>query len=178
VSRRGFTLIELMVALVVAGAVVLVAERTFAGTVDTGRAVADSRHALDREMNARRLLAAAFASIEVGQHGAEFDGRPGTVRFVSWLQGADGWFERGTVTLGLDRGRFVLRAQGARPIPLAEGVATLEFDYLIEPGADSRWVREWVSPVSAPLAMRVRLVGAPGSPLVADTAIYLVKARG
>jgi prepilin-type N-terminal cleavage/methylation domain-containing protein len=177
-SRRGFTLLEVMVALVIAGTVVLVAERVFATAVDTSRAVTVGRRSLDREINSGRLLGAVFGSIEVGPSAAQFEGHPSTVRFATWVQGVDGWFERHTVTLRLDQTRFVMRAEGLPPVALAEGVAGLEFDYLMAPGAETRWVREWVSPVSAPLAVRVRLAGSPRSNASADTAIYLIKARG
>lgn len=177
-SRRGFTLVELMVALLVAGTVALLGERVFAATIDGGRAVGTSRKALDREMNARRLLASAIASVEVGQSGAEFEGRAGAVRFVSWLQVPEGWHERAPVVLGLEGDRFVFRAQGREPIVLADHLIHLEFDYLLEPGAESRWVSEWLSPVSAPLAIRVRLLRGIGSAGTADTAIYLIRARG
>lgn len=177
-SRRGFTLLELMVALVVAGAVVLVAERIFAGTVDTSRAVAESRRALDHEMNARRLLSSAFGSIEVGSQGAEFNGQPGSARFVTWLQSSEGWFERQSVTFSLERSRVLLRMPGSPPVTVADDVTSLDLDYLLEPGAESHWVREWVSPVSAPLAVRVRISGAARPGTRTDTVIYLVKARG
>lgn len=177
-SRRGFTLLELMVALGVAGLVVLVAEHLFAGTIDTSRAIADSRRALDHEMNARRLLSSAFGSIEVGPQGAEFNGQPGSARFVTWLQSPDGWFERRPVMFSLERGRVVLRAPGSPPVTIADDVTSLDLDYLLEPGAESHWVREWISPVSAPLAVRVRISGMAGPEMWADTVTYLVKARG
>jgi prepilin-type N-terminal cleavage/methylation domain-containing protein len=178
VSRRGFTLVELMVALLVAGMVALLAERVFASTVDASRAVGGTRDALDREMNARRMLATAIASVEVGRDGAGFEGRPGTMRFTSWLQVPEGWHERASVDLDLEGNRFVLRAAGRQPVTLAKAVAALEFDYLVEPGAESRWVREWLSPVSAPLAVRVRLIRTRDTPGAGDSAVYLVKARG
>jgi hypothetical protein len=60
------------------------------------------------------------------------------------------------------------------PIGLQQGVREVDFDYLLEPGAESHWVREWVSPVSAPLAVRIRLTRNTG----VDTTVMLIKGRG
>ena len=58
----------------------------------------------------------------------------------------------------------------------------LQFDYLLEPGAESRWVREWVSPVSAPVAVRMRIAkagcGKRDAGCVVDTLLFLIKERG
>ena len=52
---------------------------------------------------------------------------------------------------------------------------SVRFDYLLVPGADARWVMEWHSQVSAPLAVRVTLSHTGGE---VDTMLYLVKPRG
>ena len=63
-----------------------------------------------------------------------------------------------------------------------DSVAELALDYLLEPGAESRWVREWVSPVSAPLAVRMRIekagCGTRDARCVVDTLLFLIKERG
>jgi hypothetical protein len=61
---------------------------------------------------------------------------------------------------------------------LREDVASLALDYLLEPGADTRWVRQWLSPVSAPVAVRLRLeIVGPGK-LSVDTLLFLIGERG
>ena len=63
-----------------------------------------------------------------------------------------------------------------------DSVADLALDYLLEPGAESRWVREWVSPVSAPVAVRIRMTrtrnGKRDRGNVVDTLLFLIKERG
>ena len=172
--RAGFTLVEVMVTLLVAGLVVLTAERLFGATADGVRAVRASRAELDRRSNAHRWLASAFLSLEVGTEGAlPFEGRPDRVTFSSRLPTEYGWAERRAVTLGVDGGQFTGRPGADAPIVLARATG-VAFDYLLEPGADSRWVGTWSSPVSAPLAVRVRLSHDGG----VDTALYLIKGRG
>ncbi len=188
---RGFTLIEVLVALTVSGIVVLLAHAVFTAVTDAGRQVQAARTALDHESNAGRWMQATFLSLDVGSDSGAgpFEGRPDRVAFGAWLETPGGWFERQRVELRLDRGQFITRlgntAQGAgrdgAAIALVDSVTDVAFDYLLEPGENTKWVREWISPVSAPLAVRIRIQrgtrnGEGG--MVADTLLLLIKARG
>jgi prepilin-type N-terminal cleavage/methylation domain-containing protein len=197
--KRGFTLIELMVALVLGGLVVLLAHRTFGVAAELGGRVAAGRQAHDRAMNARRFLAAAFGSLEVGTvRNTGFLGLEDEVAFTTWLVDENGASLRKQVTVRLERsaddtgpvasseaGTMRLLAlvgpvEGENALPrdtlvLAPEVAGLAFDYLLDFGADAAWVREWRSPVSAPLAVRLRVVGASGD---VDTLLCVIGPRG
>ena len=173
---RGFTLIELLVALTIGALVVLVAHQLFAAVAQRGRTLIVARTALDRAVNARCWLAATFLSLDVGTDGAGgFDGRPDHAAFSTWLLMSDGWFERRQVTLTAKQGQLRAAVTPGTPIALVDSVADLQLDYLLEPGAESRWVREWVSPVSAPVAVRMRIANAGGG---VDTLLFPIKERG
>jgi prepilin-type N-terminal cleavage/methylation domain-containing protein len=177
-DRRGFTLFEVAIALVVGALVVTVAHAVFAGVADGGQALAAARQRLDREMNARRWLRATFLSLDVGTDSAGgFAGHPTQVEFAAWARTPDDWFERRRMTLARDGDRLIATATATAspPIALQDSVQAVAFDYLLEPGLDARWVREWVSPVSAPLAVRLRLTTVAGR---VDTLLFLIKARG
>lgn len=173
--RAGFTLVEVIVALALAGLVVLIAHRLFGAVADGVSRLSDARATVDRVANARRWLADAFGSLDVGtpQSGG-FLGRLNHVEFGTWLLGSEGWFERRRVTLYADRGALLARLGGADTLALGDSVAALEFDYLLEPGANAVWVREWISPVSAPLAVRVRIAHGERT----DTLLFIVGPRG
>lgn len=173
-SRRGgFTLIEVMVAIAIAGIVVLVAHQIFTGVADGARAVATARASLDRSVNARRWLKATFLSLE-----PPFEGRADRASFTSWQLVPGGWFEQTPTRLGRDGSRFVGTA-GAGSLQLTDSVRDVAFDYLLDPGADTKWVREWISPVSAPLAVRLRIAGCgKRDAACVDTLLFLVKERG
>ena len=174
-AHHGFTLVELLVALTIGALVVLVAHQLFAAVSDRGKALVVARAGLDRSANARRWLKGAFLSLDAGTEGANgFEGRPDRMAFSSWLLTPDGWFERRQVTLSLAGERLVASVSPGTSIPLMDSIADVQIDYLLEPGADSRWVREWVSPVSAPLAIRLRIERAG----TADTLLFLIKERG
>jgi len=182
-DQRGFTLIEVLVALTIGAVVVLLAHELFGAVAERGRTLLAARTALDRSANARRWLAATFLSLDVGTDGAGgFDGRPDHAAFSTWLLTADGWFERRQVTLGAEQGHLQAGVTPGTAIALMDSVTDLQFDYLLEPGAESRWVREWVSPVSAPVAVRMRITKAGNGKWktgnAVDTLLFLIKERG
>jgi len=182
-DRRGFTLIEVVVALTIGAVVVLLAHQLFAAVAERGKTVIAARTALDRAANARRWLEAAFLSLDVGTDGASgFEGRPDHAAFTAWLLTPDGWFERQQVTLSAAERRLRAVITPGTPIALADSVTDVQFDYLLEPGAESRWVREWVSPVSAPVALRMRITkagnGKRDTGNTVDTLLFLIKERG
>jgi type II secretory pathway pseudopilin PulG len=169
----GFTLIDVLVALAVGGLVIVAAHRIFAGVGDSSRAIAAAREHLDRQANARRWLKSAYLSLE-----PPFEGRTDRMSFSSWQLSSGGWFEPRVLTVS--RAGDQLVAEGAAgTVVLREGVTDVAFDYLLEPGADTKWVREWVSPVSAPLAVRLRIAGCGrGEAGWVDTLLFLIRERG
>ena len=173
--RAGFTLVEVLVALTIGSVVVLVAHQLFAAVAREGKSLTEARVTLDRASNARRWLTAAFLS-------SGFEGRADHVAFGAWLLTPDGWFERRDVSLGLSTGRLLATAPPNQTLALMDNVQDLALDYLLEPGLDARWVREWVSPVSAPLAIRMRVTKACTVQRVTcnvvDTLLFLIKERG
>jgi len=155
---RGFTLIEVMVALSLGALLVLIAHRIFTGVTEGSARLATARAALDREANARRILAAVVGSIDVGRPGTgDFDGKPHGVTFSTWYQSPAGWLEPRRVTLALGAESLVLTGLDEEPVRLADSVAALDLDYLLDYGVREAWVRAWSSTVSAPVAVRVRI---------------------
>jgi prepilin-type N-terminal cleavage/methylation domain-containing protein len=169
----GFTLIEVLVALTLSALVVLIAHRVFTGVVDGSTRLQTARTALDREANARRTLTEMFGSLDVGTEGAGgFAGRPERVEFATWQRVPEGWLERRRVVLGVEGGALFARTDIS--IVLRDSVRGVEFDYLLEPGMNAAWVREWISPVSAPVAVRMRVARAAA----VDTLLFIVGSRG
>ncbi|HXH81319.1 MAG TPA: prepilin-type N-terminal cleavage/methylation domain-containing protein [Candidatus Tectomicrobia bacterium] len=178
-SVSGFTLLELLVALAIAGTVALLAHRMFAGVADGAAHVEEARRTLDREMNARRLLVELVASLEVGTTEASgFRGERERVSFTTWTLVPEGWLARRTVTLGARDSAFVVSGLTDAPLALAQPITRVEFDYLLDPGATERWVQEWMSPVSAPVAIRVRLRHGTEDEGRVDTLLLIVGTRG
>jgi prepilin-type N-terminal cleavage/methylation domain-containing protein len=172
----GFTLLEVLLALALGGLVVLMAHRVFAGVTDGAHHLSQEQEALDRETNARRLLVALVGSLDIGApQAAGFDGRPDQVTFSTWAVTGHGWSTRQRLTLRLAGRALVAEGLGPDAIVLADSVATLAIDYLLDHGADAVWVRKWQSPVSAPLALRMRIARVKG---VVDTLLLVAGSRG
>jgi prepilin-type N-terminal cleavage/methylation domain-containing protein len=169
----GFTLIEVMVAMTIATVVIVAAHRIFTGVADGAKAIEAARTDLDRTANGRRWLKATFLSLE-----PPFEGRTDRVSFTSWQLTSGGWFEPKPTVLQTT-GSTLIASAGRDQLRLADGVSGVAFDYLLEPGADTKWVREWISPVSAPLAIRLRIAGCgKRDTACADTLLFLVRERG
>lgn len=176
--HAGFTLIEVLVALALTGLVVLLAHRLLTVTTSSARALEEARAQTERRHQSERWLRLALGSLETGGEDGSFDGRPDGLAFAAWLPVAEGWLERRRVILGLDGGLFVANAGERHPVVLGDSVRRVEFDYLLEPGAATQWVRTWQSPLSAPLAVRVRIARRDHAREVADTMLYLIRDRG
>jgi len=187
----GFTLIELLVALTLTGLVVLIGHEMLTQLSDAGARGRALAQELDREGNRYAWLLRAFGSVVVGsapmrgfegRSGAEGDREADRVAFVTWLAMPTGSLER-SVRLWLEGDE--LRAEVRSPLVsqwevpdtlvLADGLRAFGADYLTEYGASSPWLRDWVSPVSAPLAVRLRVARADGR---ADTLLLHVGTRG
>ncbi|MGE3526893.1 MAG: type II secretion system protein J [Gemmatimonadales bacterium] len=182
-ARRGFTLIELMVALVVTAILALMTHQIFATVTDTARRLEAVTAREDSLRNGDRWLRQAFLSLEAGGEAGSFEGHADRVSFAAWLETPDGWKERCRVEVAV-LGTALRASACSTSFALRSGVENVAFDYLLEPGADTRWVRDWVSPVSAPLAVRVRIASirvghdpSEGGAEV-DTLLLLIKGRG
>ena len=177
-SRRGFTVIELVVALTLAGLVLLLGGAAFGVLARSAEATRRAELQTNRRRNAVRWLQRTVRSLEVGSPGAQpFVGELRRLRFGGRVQVPGGWWEMQPVELRVDGRTLVGTVAGGTTVSLIQGVSRVEFDYLIVPGLDSRWTHAWQSPVSAPLAVRLRLASADSAGVV-DTLLLLVGERG
>lgn len=175
--RRGFTLIEVMVALTLSAIVVLLAHQIFAGVVDGVARLDHARASETRRANARRWLIEALGSLQAGVDSAgPFEGHPGSVAFASWQLTAGAGLRRSRVVISQVEHRLIAQ-RTVGTVLLADSVSTVAFDYLLEPGANTTWAREWLSPVSAPVAVRLRVTYI-GVPTRADTLLLVIGGRG
>jgi hypothetical protein len=160
------------VALAISGVVVLLAYRTMAGIADSAAQLAAARTELDQAMNARRWLIEAFGSLQVGS-GNGFSGHTDRVEFAASQWAPQGWLELRDIVLSREGDSLMARVANSS-FTLGRGIRSFDCDYVLEPGASTKWVREWISPVSAPLAVRLRI----GYREHADTLLLLVGPRG
>jgi len=191
-SSRGFTLLEVLVALTLTGVLLVLARAIAASVTDAADRGATLATELDRDANRRLWLVRAFANTLVGSAPVQgFQGRDGTdadaesdrLAFFTAIRRDTALIER-AVRLWRDSGGRLLAELRIPPGPvdaipdtllLGEDLAAFGADYLLDYGAESRWVQEWVSPVSAPIAVRLRLAWHDGH---ADTLLLPIGPRG
>jgi len=182
-TRRGFTLVELMVSLVVCGFVLLGARMMFDGLAGAAHRTMLAAREADRVANADHLTRMLFARLEIGLVGdTTFGGDPRSVHFSTWCQTPFGWLERCHALIALEvyRDTNLLVAHLAPSEPrgnvgvgrliLARGFRSGALRYLNDPRAGGRWFVTWGDGIVAPLAVGVMLDG--------DTAIMRIGERG
>ena len=167
----GFTLIEVLVALTISSLVVLMVHQGFAGASDLAARLDAERRPHSARMAAHAFLTRAFGSLEIGTVGTHgFEGLPDRVSFSADL-GED---RPANLTVRAIEGRLVVEQPGAAARAL-DSADALAMDYLLAYGSESRWVQEWHSPASAPLAARMRLTRRDGT---IDTLMLIIGPRG
>jgi prepilin-type N-terminal cleavage/methylation domain-containing protein len=191
-SSRGFTLIEVLVALSLTGVLLVLAHGIAASVTDAAQRGAEWSAELDRDANRRLWLVRAFANTLVGSapvrgfqglDGTDADHESDRIAFFTAVRVDTVLAERAVRVWCDNTGRLVAELRtppgSGDAVPdtlvLADGLAAFGADYLLDYGADSRWVQEWVSPVSAPIAVRLRLARHDGG---ADTVLLHIGPRG
>ena len=177
--RRGFTLIELIVALALGGMILVGAHQVLGSLQDETRALAIRSADIETSANGLRLLRAVAGRVEVGTPEAvAFAGTPIEARFTSWCEVPAGWLERCTVVLAVDTIRgaptLIARIDNAPVIGLVPNVSAGALRYLNSAANGGQWFRAWSTGISAPLALGV-IRSRDGH---ADTLIVRIGERG
>ena len=173
--RAGFTLVEVMVALVVGAVVVLGARMLLEQLGDSAlRTVAAAARA-DREANGEQMLRDLAARLEVGtDRSAQFSGESNATHFSSWCDMPSGWQERCVVTLVVaDRGghhALAVAFADGDSLTLLTRSEPIALRFLDDLRAGGRWFTSWGAGITAPLAFAV-ISGR-------DTIVVRIGARG
>jgi prepilin-type N-terminal cleavage/methylation domain-containing protein len=161
-SRAGFTLIEIVVALVVS-AIVLLGARAMLGEVgDDALRISAETARLDSDANGERALRALVRRLDLGSgEASQFAGDPRQVSFSSWCDVPSGWQERCVVTLTLEphagKSAFVIRTSKGALLLVRDRVGMGELRYLTTVTGGGEWIRVWGAGITAPLAIGIIL---------------------
>ncbi|HYW08759.1 MAG TPA: prepilin-type N-terminal cleavage/methylation domain-containing protein [Longimicrobium sp.] len=170
----GFTLVEVVVALALAGLLLLGARVLLEQVGDAAERISGTAAEVDREANGERLLRAVVGSAEQPSGARAFRGDARGARFTSWCDLAAGWQERCDVSLGVirvgERNVLAMELPRGEVVALRHGFASGRVIYLRDAADGGSWLAEWASSVSLPLAVGVVLDG--------DTLILRVGERG
>ena len=160
-DRRGFTLPELMVAIVVSGLVLLGARATVDAVQVLAARSADAARETDRLRNGERVLRELVEGLGTGEDEAShFAGDPSSARFLSRCDSPAGWTEPCAVRLTVEHRDSALvlmaRVAGAAPVELLRAAERLELGYLHDAAEGGQWFRSWGSSIVAPIAIGIR----------------------
>ncbi len=176
--RRGFTLIEVMVALVVAAFATLAMHRIWSQLTDGATRLERAEAAFTSEQVGLRWLQDALASMEAGiDSSAPFFGDSRQLTCATWVMLPGGWPGRTSLSLSVVDSTLIGRTP-LGPQPLIGSVAAVRFSYLLGMGTDAVWVSQWESPVTVPAAVRIELLRLLAGSPVSDTIVGAVGARG
>lgn len=174
---RGFTLVEVMVALALTALIASLAAGIGHAVFDRTANLASNREAWDRRWTGDRWLREAFRALEVGTDSlASFHGWPDSVAFTSNILSAVGETELRRIRIALVGQALVATEAGGRPPDtLIAPVTFASFAYLLSLGERSEWMRGWHSPATAPFAVSLVITAPTG---LSDTLLLRIGRRG
>jgi len=159
--RPGFTLVEVMVALVIGGMAVAGAAALLFGLTDRARAIGRAAARADVDANGERLLRALLANLDLtSDTAARFAGDATSATFPAWCDTPAGWLNHCLVRLSFDRrdGATVLsvefRGADSSVINVRRGFQRGRFRYLLDVDRRLTWVDNW-SRLVAPTGLAV-----------------------
>jgi prepilin-type N-terminal cleavage/methylation domain-containing protein len=153
-SRRGITLLELLIALSMVGLLLTGAATMLDQLGDEGSRIAQRKAARDARESGRQTLRALVHRVEATPDSSErFTGDESRASFTTWCNAPGGWLERCRVHLriapiGDSSGVFAVMGNG-REHHLWMGGPEAKFRYhgaaALEP-----WVQTWINSIVAP----------------------------
>jgi Prokaryotic N-terminal methylation motif len=160
--RRGFTVIELMVALLV-GMMTISGARAISSVLVDHAARLDSVHVeVAEEMNGEHLLRRLVLEAEAGRDPkSTFFGSRDAATFESWCQMPGGWTERCSVALRIERLEtdsvvtLVGELSTGERLPLIRLPAPVHLTYLEDATHGGSWSARWGPGTVAPLAIGI-----------------------
>jgi prepilin-type N-terminal cleavage/methylation domain-containing protein len=176
-NHRGFTLVEVLVALVLGGIAAMLASSISTHVRDSlsrlNRAVVNH----ESDAHARDWLRDTFDFVEPYANGdGGVMGSKTRLTFFSRTWNARGGHPLGRLSVVVDSTLRIENADG-EVVTLADGLVTGELDYLGSYGATATFGSYWDSRISAPLAVRIRLGRRRRDVIVVDTLLFWVGAR-
>jgi len=170
-SRDGFTLVEVLVALTLAALGVAIAAGMVASSTDALDVMRAESQRVETEAEGLLWMGdALLGAVPLAAAGNEFRGTSDSLRFHSTLPVPGGWTEPTSVEVVFERGRMKLRTSGLT-FEFADSMRLSAFDYLERLGSTSPWLSRWESATAAPIAVRWRREADGGK---ADTTLFFI----
>lgn len=158
-NRRGFTLIEVLVALAIGGVVLTGCRLLLEGLADHASAIVRTAADLDASANAERAVRQIVENLALApEPQPTFVGSASEAVFASWCPSAYGALEPCTVRLSVQAASagvtVGMATPGGQKLVLRR-VAGAELRYLANASSGGIWYTRWNDAISPPLAVGV-----------------------
>lgn len=173
--RRGFTLLEVIVALSIGAVVLLTARLVVEATTDGSHRLIEARRTADEQAGRDRWLRSLMRRVDGGtpDDTARFYGDSTRVAFTSWCEAPGGWLEECDGMLAVTRADstvvVVVRTSLDGELVIRRQLSPLSLRYLAPSDTGASWIASWGQSVLPPAA--VALFGS-------DTTILRIGRRG
>ncbi len=156
-GRRGFTLIEVTIALVIGGMALSAAAALLTGLSKRAEQIRAAGARMDRDTNAERLLRSLWSNLRPTGDGSPIvRGDSMAVEFSAWCESVEGWLRPCRARLAVEheaRGsRFVLVLTGDETMTMHfwHRDRDLSIRYLRNAEHGGSWMTGWTDPVPPP----------------------------
>jgi prepilin-type N-terminal cleavage/methylation domain-containing protein len=173
--RSGFTLIEVLVALVVSSIILLGARAILGAMSDNAQTILVETRIADESANAERSLRLVVRQLDIADGpGTEFAGDSTRAAFSSWCDAPRGTLDRCAIKLSVEGDKngkkLLLAGLSGGTIVIRSGVHNIALRYLDSATLGGHWIETWAKGITAPLAIEIIVE--------ADTLIVRVGVRG
>lgn len=152
-SARGFAVLEIVVALAIAGIVLLTARQLALSVMQGAERVEHTATGADRDANGERVLRALIARMEVTDTSRLFAGDETSNVADSWCETRYGGLSRCRLSLRIARDTLWMVQDSIAPVGLL-GVGTgAAFRYLADAHDGGTWIRHWGRSLTLPQAI-------------------------
>jgi prepilin-type N-terminal cleavage/methylation domain-containing protein len=161
--HRGFTLMEVIVALTIAALLVVGARGLLEAIGGQAQAVLRFATAADRRLNARTELRRLVADLEPMRDSLpSMEGDGDSTAFRSRCVSEHGWTEPCDVMLRVEAGtqgrRVTLTAQDRRAV-IGDSLSAAAIRYLTSAIAGGRWIESWQGTIGIPVGLGIIMNG-------------------
>jgi prepilin-type N-terminal cleavage/methylation domain-containing protein len=170
-DRRGFTLLEVLVALAISAVVMAGARGLLDALASSADGAVQHAHAVDDRANGARRVRDVVLRLSVQDDSAgAFEGTSRDARFRTWCDAPGGWEEPCAATLTASRAgeenALTLTLSTGDVVRLRAGARDIHLIYLASAELGGSWRDDWARSIVTPLAIGVVADG--------DTALFRV----
>lgn len=155
-KRRGFTLLELMVAVVLGAGILMAGRLLLEQVTSASQTILFAQAASELRVSREQTLRELFRNLEIATtDSVTFGGTEHDMTFTSWCDSASGLRGRCRVTLTLDSVLAMTSSSDSARVVLARDTVLGVFRYLNDVHDGGQWLRGWGNGITIPLAIGV-----------------------